>query len=59
MVPARPYKPRDKTKVEVSVQIAGTSVTIEILQDGQRVASHQRLHNPQAVSTVTEHKASA
>lgn len=41
------------------VDIAATSMTVEILHDGQRVASHQRLRKPHAVSTVTEHRAKA
>ena len=39
------------------VEIVATSMTIEILHDGQRVASHQRLRKPNAVSTVMEHRA--
>jgi transposase len=41
------------------VEIAATSMTVEILHEGQRVASHQRLRKPHAVSTVTEHRAKA
>jgi hypothetical protein len=41
------------------VDIAATSMTVEILHEGQRVASHQRLRKPHAVSTVTEHRAKA
>jgi transposase len=39
------------------VEIAATSMTIEILHQGQRVASHQRLRQPQTVSTTPEHRA--
>ncbi len=41
------------------VEIAATALTIEILHQGQRVASHQRLRKPHAVSTHPEHRAKA
>ena len=41
------------------VEIAATSTTVEILHQGRRVASHQRLRKPHAVSTVTEHRSRA
>ena len=41
------------------VEIAATSMTVEILHDGQRVASHPRLRKPQSVSTANEHRAKA